>query len=310
MARALIISAAPGHNPAPRHMNQAPATHPATERVLGHVTGTPDGPVLVVVGSLHGNEPAGVAAIRRVLATIFEQQLQLQGELVAMVGNMAALAAGKRYLAHDLNRLWLADRIAVLRRRHPSQIDAEDREQLALLAEIESVRDPQRAPRSRPRPAHHVGRRLPLRRRLRQLENRDFAAAFPVPVILGLEEESRAPMLDHLGNGGWTTFAFEGGQHDDPVSVDCAEAAIWLALEATGVLAPGDRRFADAGRATLRRRTAGLPQVFEVCHHHRIRHGDAYVTEPGFASFQPIARGSSSPATVTAKCVRRTTAAS
>lgn len=56
---------------------QAPSGPPATrasheglevEWVLGCLRGARPGPTLVCIGGIHGNEPAGVQALRRVLA--------------------------------------------------------------------------------------------------------------------------------------------------------------------------------------------------------------------------------------------------
>jgi len=80
-------------------------THPLP-RVLGAYEGDPDGPLMLVVGSLHGNEPAGVEAAQRVLARLAEGDTPFKGRFVAFVGSRAALAAGERYLDSDLNRAW------------------------------------------------------------------------------------------------------------------------------------------------------------------------------------------------------------
>jgi succinylglutamate desuccinylase len=75
------------------------------------------------------------------------------------------------------------------------------------------------------------------------LPNRRFALSFPVPLVLGLEEELQGTMVFHWTAQGITCVAFEGGQHDDPRSVDRSEAAFWIALEAAALLpALGARR--------------------------------------------------------------------
>ena len=52
------------------------------------------GPTLIAVGGVHGNEPAGVAASRAVLGRLRARGAPLRGEVVALIGNVRALAAG------------------------------------------------------------------------------------------------------------------------------------------------------------------------------------------------------------------------
>jgi succinylglutamate desuccinylase len=279
----------------PPAVHQAPAPVVDAERLLGRISpapAAPGAPTLVVVAGIHGNEPAGPAAVRRVLAALAEHRTPLAGELVALGGNLPALAAGRRYLERDLNRLWLGDRIGALRRRPASARAGADAEQIERLTELEAIRE--RAGASPFVLDLHTtsGDGFPFANLADTLRNRRFARAFPVPIVVGLEEALEGTMLDHLESQGWTTLGFEGGQHDDPRSVDACEAAIWIALAASGVLPAGvERRRLEAARESLRRRAADLPAVLEVCHRHAIRPGDEYRMEPGFVNFQPIHRG-------------------
>src|SRR6185503_11445889 len=104
-------------------------------RVLGvHPSRGPRrGTLLLVVGGLHGNEPAGVRAIRTVFAEIEHRGLEVTGRIVGLVGNARALAQGKRFLATDLNRLWTDERLAGLRASDDPVRDSETLEQCALM---------------------------------------------------------------------------------------------------------------------------------------------------------------------------------
>ena len=59
-------------------------------RILGRLDGTRSGPVLLCVGGMHGNEPTGVIALKRVLQTIEDESYELGGTFVALVGNLTA----------------------------------------------------------------------------------------------------------------------------------------------------------------------------------------------------------------------------
>src|SRR5262245_38429844 len=84
-------------------------------RVIDRMGGAEPGPTLLVIAGVHGNEPAGVSAARRALAALRSSRCPVAGEVVARAGNVRALAAGRRYLARDLNRQWTADRVAAAR---------------------------------------------------------------------------------------------------------------------------------------------------------------------------------------------------
>jgi len=72
------------------------------------------------------------------------------------------------------------------------------------------------------------------------LPARRFARRFPVPIVLGMEEELGGLLMDHVTNAfGQVALVFEAGRHDDPDSVAVHEAAIWVGLEAAGMLDAG-----------------------------------------------------------------------
>lgn len=56
-------------------------------------------PELVVVGSIHGDEPAGKKAIEKILG----EGLEFQGPVKFIIANEEALEKGERYLERDLN---------------------------------------------------------------------------------------------------------------------------------------------------------------------------------------------------------------
>src|SRR5689334_15905497 len=84
-------------------MSAAPRQVP---RCLGAVTGGAVGPTVVVIGGIHGNEPAGVLAAHLVLGELRARSAKLRGKAIALSGNRLALQHGLRFLDRDLNRNW------------------------------------------------------------------------------------------------------------------------------------------------------------------------------------------------------------
>ena len=86
-------------------------------------------------------------------------------------------------------------------------------------------------------------------------------------------------------------MAYESGQHDEPGAVERAEAGVWIALTAAGLL-PEDRvPEAARGRKLLQRQRGTIPRVLEMRYRHHIRPEDEFSMDPGFRSFQPVSRG-------------------
>jgi succinylglutamate desuccinylase len=276
-----LSAPAPGPGPGPGA---------GVERVLGRERGPSAGPTLLVIAGLHGNEPAGVAALGRVFRSLAGRADGLRGEVVGLAGNRKALAAGRRFLVDDLNRAWLPARLARVR-ASTGPLAAEDEELRELDAEVTRLLAAARGPvfaldlhtTSGPGPAFAVVDDT--------LSNRELAEHFPVPLVLGLEEELDGPMLHDLLTRGAVTLGFESGQHDESAAVDRAEDAVWIALEACGLLPAGSRPEPYAARQRLAAACRGLPRVTEVRYRHAVAPADGFRMEPGLANFQEIAAG-------------------
>ncbi|MGH2569936.1 MAG: succinylglutamate desuccinylase/aspartoacylase family protein [bacterium] len=260
-----------------------------TAREIGHAGGHTTGPTVVIVAAIHGNEPAGIVALRRVFRKIEDSMISVRGEVVGLAGNLPAIAVGKRYISHDLNRRWTWERIATLDRGPHEGEDVEDHEQRELLREL----------RDRARPANaylldlHTASAptVPFVILGDTLRNREFARRLPTPIVLGVEEQLEGTLMEYATSLGYVAVAFEGGQNDDPASVDLLEAAIWLLLIGAGAVAQDEVPEFDRCRAMLARARQGLPQVLEIFHRHAVDPDDGFVMRPGLRNFQEVTRG-------------------
>ena len=260
-------------------------------RILGRIEAPDPGPTLIIVGGMHGNEPAGVKAMQRLLPRLAADPSGLvRGRVVGLTGNRKALRQKRRYLAHDLNRHWLPERIRRLRATH-APLDGEDEELKELNGEIERLLYEAQETVYLLDLHTTSGPELPFATLDDTLRNRPFAFAFPVPVVLGLEEELAGTLSSYVAALGVVTAGFESGQHDAPAAVDRAEAAIWIALEASGVLRPGSRPEVAAARDRLAVENGGLPPVVEIRYRHAVTPEDEFRMDPGYTNFQPVARG-------------------
>jgi succinylglutamate desuccinylase len=271
-------------------------------RVLGtyppEESGAPArGTLLFVVGGLHGNEPAGVRAIRRVLAGLARRAPRCAGRVVGLTGNVAALARGQRYVATDLNRLWTDARLAELRAGGTRDSggtggeESEAREQRELLAAFDAhlrgewehvvLLDLHSTSASGP----------PFTIVSDTLQNRPVAFALPVPVLLGLEERIEGTLLAWFADQGHVAVCLEGGQNELPSTLDHHAAALWVTLVATGLLAEADAPELAASRARLANGAGDLPAVVELRYRYGIPAGALFEMRPGYQNFQPVRRG-------------------
>ena len=209
---------------------------------------------------------------------------------MGLVGNRKALALHRRYIDHDLNRAWKRERLARLL-KSPGSGEAEDREQLELDATLQRIMD--EAPGrvflldlhtfSGPGSAFAILDDT--------LPNREMAMDFPVPLVLGLEEELSGTLASHLTAQGVTVLGFESGRHDDAAAVDGAEAAIWLALDSCGLLEGESRRRARKARTFFERQSESRVGIVEVLYRHPVDSLNGFSMMPGFKSFQNVVEG-------------------
>jgi succinylglutamate desuccinylase len=261
------------------------------DRVLGRLHGRRGGPTLLCVAGVHGNEPAGVHAVHRVLGKLGNRVDDLSGDLVALAGNLSALAVGRRFVDRDLNRAWTDARLELLRSDDKLNGVVEDREQLELLEEIESVVATTRGPVYALDLHTTSGPGGIFSAFTDSLPHRDFATHFPVPMIFGLEEQVDGTLLNLLSEHGLIAVTIETGQHDEPAAVERAEAAIWIAVVTAGLLPERVVPEVIGARKLLERVTRHLPRALEMRYRREVRNGDGFRMAPGYSNFDEVAVG-------------------
>lgn len=270
-----------------------PANQPTEEgeHLIAAIRGSLPGPTLIILGGIHGNEPAGVIAADRVLRRIQGLSYSLRGEVVFFKGNTRALDRRVRYIDADLNRQWTPANARISESGKGVLSDtSEVLERGELLVALREVVSRARGDiyfvdlhttSAHGKPFATVGDTL---------RNRRFALKFPLPIVLGLEEQIDGTLLEYINNLGAITMGVEAGQHEAITSVDHHEAVIWNATVATGNFLFGDLAEFSHHRALLRRAGGGR-RVVEVRHRHAIAPEDDFRMKPGFTNFQPVRRG-------------------
>ncbi len=238
--------------------------------------------------------------VQQVLQELGRGKIPIRGDLIVLAGNIAAGRKGQRFVDEDLNRVWQRSRVeailASIRAAPPEDGtetmpmvgSAELKEQRELLVELLRAQERARGPvyvldlhttSSEGPPFTTIGDTL---------RNRALARRLPVPVVLGLEEQIDGPMLAWFDHIGWCAVGFEGGQHEAPESTTAHEDAVWLFLEAVGVIDANTAPGHSERRERLRAKARGLPFVVDVRRRHEIREDDEFRMRPGFRNFDRV----------------------
>ena len=264
-------------------------------RIVIDYTSNRPGPCFVIFGSLHGDEHGGQQALQRVADVLSTEQPTLRGRIVGVLGNLQAITVKKRFVDRDLNRGWSEEHIARLRDQDPSFDSVEDREQRELADFIDEIENDPNRPLVFLDMHSTSAEGLPFTCMPDTIDNLRIALHTPIPSILGLEETIDGPLLGLLSDRGFAGIIVEGGQHDNPRTVDILESVIWMLLEALGCLREEDMPVIVTHREVTHRERVkslihGLPRVLEIKYRHETRLDDGFQMAGGFEHYDEIKR--------------------
>jgi succinylglutamate desuccinylase len=266
-------------------------------RIIGRFEGKGPGPLLICLGGIHGNEHAGISAIREVVRLLRQEAatnptFDINGTFLGIQGNMKAIRAGARFITRDLNRMLLREEIDQFRSLDPRQLGADESECLELVDLIESEHK-----------RHGQGMTLLLDLHTTTAFGGVFsisaedemsltlAKGLYVPVILGIANSLKGTTIDYFNRPDehFYSIVFEAGQHDDPESVSRTVSAIINCMRSAGQLNASDVDSRHDG--LLQRLGEGLPSVTRLVYHYVIRPDEHFIMRDGYQNFDPIHQG-------------------
>ncbi|MEP4534747.1 MAG: succinylglutamate desuccinylase/aspartoacylase family protein [Cyclobacteriaceae bacterium] len=270
--------------------NESTTVSTEFERIIGRIDGSEKGPCLVFFGGIHGNEPSGVLALRKVLDELRSSSMPLKGSMICIAGNLWALKHGKRFHTADLNRVWTKERIAALEANNPDGDTEDEKQQRALYDLVRGILKDEKGPfyffdlhttSAATKPFITVND---------SLLNRRFTRMYPVPLILGIEEYLSGPLLSYINELGYVSFGFEAGQHDAPESIENHKMFIYLSLVFSGVIQKPQMPI-DQFTSSLSDRCGGDRAFYEIYENHKIHPEERFTMEPGYSNFQKLSQG-------------------
>ena len=257
-------------------------------RKIGSIKGDPNGPVAVFIGGIHGNEPAGVLALQRVLGKIIEEDVPINGTIHCLIGNLAAIRQEVRYIDKDLNRIWFTR----LNENHESiegTAEISERDELArTFHEIILATET---------PLYFFdlhttsSQSVPFISISDTLRNRKLVEDVKTPVVLGLEERMEGTLFSYFSEMGVPMVLYEGGQHEEVSSIDNIESFIWMMLKKVGVVKKKHVKDFKRYEGRIARENVFDHNVFELTYRYDLKGKEGYRTKRGYVNFQKVRKG-------------------
>ena len=117
-----------------------------------------------------------------------------------------------------------------------------------------------------------------------------MAKKFPLPQILGIEENIHGTLLSYINNLGYKSIGFEAGAHDSEASVSRTRAFLKLLLHNSGILllSEAEKRVEEARLEVYETVPA---DYYEIKHHQYVEDPRTFRMKPGFENFDSVSAG-------------------
>ena len=270
-----------------------------SKRIISKYHGQNPGPLLIVFGGMHGNEPAGVEAIHMMskmleVEPITNPEFEYNGTFLGLIGNLKAFHVNQRFIEKDLNRSFTNENVEYVDRTDESELKNE-------LLEIKQILQVVRETIEEVKPEKVVVLDLHTTSSFGGI----FTIATDDPESIKIAVELHAPVIKGMLNGikgttlhyftkenfgiDMTPVTFESGQHYEDLSVNRAIAAITNCMRTIGSVSP--EHVENQHDTLLIEHSKNLPKVSELISKHNIVEGDDFEMNPNYKNFQKIHSG-------------------
>nr|WKN39611.1 succinylglutamate desuccinylase/aspartoacylase family protein [Tunicatimonas sp. TK19036] len=260
-----------------------------SHRMIGRLTQQRPGPLVMLVGGMHGNETEGIRATERVFEEL--KDYTINGEIIGLKGNLAALAQRRRFLSYDLNRCWTEAHLRYLRAEPVNHPKPEDQEAIALLKIIDQYATQSFTTKVLADLHTTSAQRGSFVIVPEYYAEHPVLQALHLPVVVNMEYFLKGTLLNYACDRGFVSFAFEGGQIGTQEAVDLHVAGIWSILLEAGAIEnpPADQKKHHA--QYLQQFTNDLPRRMTAKSMHVVHEGANFTMNEGYFNFKPIHKG-------------------
>ena len=265
-------------------------------RIIGSYDKGNEGPLLIIFGAMHGNEPAGVDAINYLLKMlevepIRNKSFNFRGKILGLIGNLQAFKVDQRYLHKDLNRQWKIENVNTILASHSDFLESEDLEMYQLVhlirKEVENYK-PQELIVLDLHTTSSFGGIFTIP----SYSDKSFKLAkqMHAPVVKGFLEGIFGTTLHYFNSDNFnvetTALTFESGQHREDLAVNRAIAAMINLMRTLNMV--DEDAVESYHDELLINYSKSLPKVCELVCRHPITPEDHFEMLPNFENFQPV----------------------
>lgn len=269
------------------------------ERILVDYKGQSKGPLLIVFGGMHGNEPAGVEAIKLMgkmldVEPITNPNFSYRGRFLGLIGNLKAYRQSLRFINKDLNRCWSNENVEKAKQTSLHELDDELQEIKEILEIIEQVIDKDKPEKVIVLDLHTTSSFGGIFTIVTDDEDSiNIGVELHAPVIKGMLDGIQGTAMHFFNSKNFdlkmTPVTFESGQHNEELSINRAIAAITNCMRTIKSVSPNDVEHQHD--KLLIEYSKDLPKVSVLINKHHIHSDDLFEMKPNFKNFQKIKKG-------------------
>lgn len=269
------------------------------KRIITKYIGTKPGPLLIVFGGMHGNEPAGIKAIEMMgkmleVEPITNPDFKYSGSFLGLIGNLKAHRENKRFVNSDLNRSFTAENMKKVIESEESDLRDELLEIKQILNEVHLAIDEIKPEKVIVLDLHTTSSFGGIFSIVTDNEESlKIAIELHAPVITGMLQGIKGTTLHYFIEENFgipmVPVTFESGQHNEQLSVNRAVAAITNCMRTIGSVSP--QHVENQHDKLLIEHSKDLPKVSRLISKHNIAKGDDFKMLPNYKNFQRIKKG-------------------
>ncbi|MBK8369985.1 MAG: succinylglutamate desuccinylase/aspartoacylase family protein [Saprospiraceae bacterium] len=256
------------------------------------------GPLFVVSAAMHGNETSGIAALKETCEILNHEKktnpdLKFRGTFAGILGNIQAINKNVRYIENDLNRMWESDFVYDILKEDVNKQMNEVKEMHEIIITLRNYVITGKYNKLYLLDLHTTSSDGIFVICTEDKESKQIAGHLHAPLVRGLLKGISGTTLHYFNKNNLgieaTALAFEGGHHEDPLSVKRMVAAIFNCMRSIGCI--DDMDVHNSNDTLLMSYSKNLPKSVEVIYKYHVQDKTSWEMKPGFTNFDPVKKG-------------------